>query len=67
MNAGLASRAALLAQERERLRIARALHDEAGQTLTAVILEIERAAAQGPRERARANGRARRRAPVNPR
>ncbi len=42
------SRAALLAQERERLRIARALHDEAGQTLTAVILEIERAAAQGP-------------------
>lgn len=42
------SRAALLAQERERLRIARALHDEAGQTLTAVILEIERAAAHGP-------------------
>ena len=42
------SRAALIAQERERLRIARALHDEAGQTLTAVILEIERAAAQGP-------------------
>ena len=42
------SRAALLAQERERLRIARALHDEAGQNLTAVILEIERAAAQGP-------------------
>ena len=42
------SRAALIAQERERLRIARALHDEAGQTLTAVILEIEREAAQGP-------------------
>ena len=42
------SRAALLAQERERLRIARALHDEAGQNLTATILEIERAAAQGP-------------------
>jgi two-component system, NarL family, sensor histidine kinase UhpB len=42
------SRAALIAQERERLRIARALHDEAGQTLTAVILEIERTAAQGP-------------------
>jgi two-component system, NarL family, sensor histidine kinase UhpB len=42
------SRAALLAQERERLRIARALHDEAGQTLTAVALEIERAASQGP-------------------
>jgi two-component system sensor histidine kinase UhpB len=42
------SRAALVAQERERLRMARALHDEAGQTLTAVILEIERAASQGP-------------------
>ena len=42
------SRAAVIAQERERLRIARALHDEAGQTLTAVILEIERAAAKGP-------------------
>jgi len=40
------SRAALIAQERERRRIARALHDEAGQTLTAVALEIERAAAQ---------------------
>src|SRR4051794_26976899 len=51
------SRAALLAQERERLRIARALHDEAGQTLTAVILEIERAAAQGPEsERGRMAG-----------
>jgi two-component system, NarL family, sensor histidine kinase UhpB len=42
------TRAALLAQERERLRIARALHDEAGQTLTAVALEIERAAGQAP-------------------
>jgi two-component system, NarL family, sensor histidine kinase UhpB len=42
------ARAALLAQERERLRIARALHDEAGQTLTAVALEIERMAEQGP-------------------
>jgi two-component system sensor histidine kinase UhpB len=41
------SRAALLAQERERLRIAQALHDEAGQTLTAVALEIERAAENG--------------------
>lgn len=41
------ARAALLAQERERLRIAQALHDEAGQTLTAVALEIERAAADG--------------------
>ncbi len=42
------ARAALTAQERERLRIGRALHDEAGQTLTAITLEIERAAAQGP-------------------
>ena len=42
------ARAALTAQERERLRIARALHDEAGQTLTAIALEAERAAADGP-------------------
>jgi two-component system sensor histidine kinase UhpB len=42
------SRAALMAQERERLRIARALHDEAGQTLTAIALEIERVATDGP-------------------
>ncbi len=48
------ARAALLAQERERLRIAQALHDEAGQTLTAVALEIERAASNGSEaERAR--------------
>jgi two-component system sensor histidine kinase UhpB len=44
------ARAALLAQERERRRIAQALHDEAGQTLTAVALEIERAATIGPEE-----------------
>jgi two-component system sensor histidine kinase UhpB len=50
----LGARAALNAQERERLRIARALHDEAGQTLTAVALEIERAAdAADPDERQR--------------
>ena len=42
------ARAALAAQERERLRIGRALHDEAGQTLTAIALEIERAADDGP-------------------
>jgi two-component system sensor histidine kinase UhpB len=42
------ARAALLAQERERLRVAQSLHDEAGQTLTAVALEIERMAAAGP-------------------
>jgi two-component system, NarL family, sensor histidine kinase UhpB len=47
------SRAALVAQERERLRIARALHDEAGQTLTAVALEIERAASEGPESQRR--------------
>jgi two-component system, NarL family, sensor histidine kinase UhpB len=42
------ARAALTAQERERLRIGRALHDEAGQTLTAIALEVERAASEGP-------------------
>jgi two-component system sensor histidine kinase UhpB len=41
------ARAALLAQERERRRIAQALHDEAGQTLTAVALEVERSAQPG--------------------
>jgi two-component system sensor histidine kinase UhpB len=46
---GAGAQAALLAQERERLRIARALHDEAGQTLTAVALEIERAAERAPK------------------
>ena len=42
------ARTALIAQERERLRIGQALHDEAGQTLTAIALEIERAASHGP-------------------
>jgi two-component system, NarL family, sensor histidine kinase UhpB len=42
------ARAALTAHERERLRIGRALHDEAGQTLTAIALEVERAASDGP-------------------
>ena len=51
----IGARAALNAQESERLRIARALHDEAGQTLTAVALEIERAAAAAaqPQDRPR--------------
>jgi two-component system, NarL family, sensor histidine kinase UhpB len=39
-----AARAALAAQEAERLRVARELHDEIGQTLTAVTLQAERAA-----------------------
>jgi two-component system sensor histidine kinase UhpB len=38
---------ALEAQEGERLRVARELHDEVGQTLTAVALRAERAAADG--------------------
>ena len=33
----------LAAQERERTRIARELHDEVGQTLTAIALRAERA------------------------
>jgi two-component system sensor histidine kinase UhpB len=44
------ARAALAAQERERQRVGRALHDEAGQSLTAIALEIERQAADGPPE-----------------
>jgi two-component system, NarL family, sensor histidine kinase UhpB len=36
------ARAALLGQEGERLRVARELHDEVGQSLTAVALEVER-------------------------
>jgi two-component system, NarL family, sensor histidine kinase UhpB len=46
------ARAALAARESERLRVARELHDEVGQTLTAVALRAERAAAQAGSERA---------------
>jgi two-component system sensor histidine kinase UhpB len=48
---------ALAAQESERLRIARELHDEVGQTLTAVALRAERAAGELP-EQARAQAQA---------
>lgn len=44
------SRRALAAQEGERARIARELHDEIGQTLTAVALRAERAANQEARQ-----------------
>jgi two-component system sensor histidine kinase UhpB len=46
---------ALAAQEAERLRVARELHDEIGQTLTAVALRAERAAGELP-EQAQALG-----------
>jgi two-component system sensor histidine kinase UhpB len=41
-------RRVLEAQEGERRRVARELHDEVGQTLTAIALRAERAAAQAP-------------------
>jgi two-component system, NarL family, sensor histidine kinase UhpB len=43
-----AGRTALAAQEAERLRVARELHDEIGQTLTAVTIQAERAAEAEP-------------------
>jgi two-component system sensor histidine kinase UhpB len=43
-----AARTALAAQEAERLRVARELHDEIGQTLTAVVLQAEQAADGDP-------------------
>jgi two-component system sensor histidine kinase UhpB len=49
-----AARTALTAQESERLRVAQELHDEIGQTLTAVMLQAERAATDDPAEASRA-------------
>jgi two-component system, NarL family, sensor histidine kinase UhpB len=49
-----AARTALAAQEAERLRVARELHDEIGQTLTAVTIQAERAAEGDPDEAAAA-------------
>jgi two-component system sensor histidine kinase UhpB len=40
----------LSAQEQERLRLARELHDEIGQELTGLMLEIDHAAGQAPAE-----------------
>lgn len=43
------SRRLVDAQEHERARIARALHDDVGQTLTAVVLQLQAAARSGER------------------
>jgi len=45
---GLSSAGALAAQEAERQRIARELHDEIGQSLTAVLLGLKRAVDRAP-------------------
>jgi len=52
-----AARTALAAQEAERVRVARELHDEIGQTLTAVMIQAERAAGENPAQAAQALGR----------
>ena len=43
-------RTAIAAQESERLRLARELHDEIGQTLTAVLLQLQHTARHTPSE-----------------
>jgi two-component system sensor histidine kinase UhpB len=40
----------LSAQERERIRLARELHDEIGQSVTGLMLELDRAAGRAPEE-----------------
>ena len=45
-----ASRVAVFAQEAERLRISQELHDQVGQTLTAVLLQLSRIHARVPAE-----------------
>lgn len=47
------SRRALSAQEAERLRIAQGLHDEVGQLLTGVLLQLDAVAVDEPAERQR--------------
>ena len=51
-------RLVLRAQEEERRRVARDLHDEVNQALTAILLRLEALAYDSPPERARRGGRA---------
>jgi two-component system sensor histidine kinase UhpB len=43
-------RRALVAQEQERLRIARGLHDQVGQTMTGVLLQLQRLSDRAPED-----------------